>query len=177
MSDEANCRLKGWMAISCLIRNFAPALHAFEERDGFKSLLSTLGSEDVRLQRRSLFLMQYLLPLTGSDNLKLTRETGSLQKVMRFVGSEDLDVREKAIGVLIAVAKKGDGRGDLLKDTSFGHKLLEVHDEIKQADDDERESRASELDLVEELRRVLDRKETADKESGGKSSPVRLLKS
>ncbi len=139
------CRLKGWMAVSCLVRNFEPAYRAFLEADGFECLLSSLDLDDVRLQRRCLFLLEYLLSQQLEQHLADLQQEKEFQKLIRFMSSEDVDVRENALKVLCVMVKSSRGRTFLQKHSAFRQSLHREGVVLENLTDDEKECRSSEV--------------------------------
>ena len=143
------------MAVSCLIRNFEPAHRAFLEANGFDDLLSSLDFDDVRLQRRCLFLLEYLLSQQLERHLAEVQQEREFQKLLRFMSSEDVDVREKTLRVLCVMVKSAQGRAFLRTHSAFQQSLHREAVTLENLTEDEKECRSSEVQLHRNLKEAV----------------------
>ncbi|XP_072998065.1 hsp70 nucleotide exchange factor FES1-like [Typha latifolia] len=105
VSDPSiTARTKALGAISSLIRHNKPATAAFRLANGYAGLRDALGSEDVRFQRKALNLIQYLLHENISD-CSIVTELGFPRLMTHLASSDDLNVREAALGGLLELAR------------------------------------------------------------------------
>ncbi|KAJ0088849.1 hypothetical protein Patl1_31837 [Pistacia atlantica] len=127
---DMTVRTKALGAISSLIRHNKPGITAFRLANGYAGLRDALGSENVRLQRKALNLIQYLLHENSSD-CNVVSELGFPRIMMHLASSEDGDTREAALrGLLELAGEKPDGStGKLGEEDEKLKQLLE--DRIK----------------------------------------------
>lgn len=154
LSEDQTCRLKGWMAISCMIRNFNPASEAFLQADGIKHLFRAIENGELRLKRRGLFLLEYLIFENGNEIQNAFEQSRFLQNIIDCLESEDNDVREKALGVLNAVIHSGL-KSSILENTTLKVKMDRLGIDIGRLSEDERECRLSEIEQLNALKAKL----------------------
>lgn len=107
MSDpDTTVRTKSLGAISSLIRNNKPGVTAFRLGNGFVGLKDALTSDNSRLQRKGLQVLQYLLHENPNDN-SVAAELGFTRLLTGLVGNADADVRQAALHNLVEMAKNG----------------------------------------------------------------------
>ncbi|KAG2483844.1 hypothetical protein HYH03_017299 [Edaphochlamys debaryana] len=61
------CRTKGLLALSGLVRHFAPGLQAFREAGGLTALVGCLSCDDRRVGVKAMRLLDYVLSQRGGD--------------------------------------------------------------------------------------------------------------
>uniref|UniRef100_A0A0E0KBV9 TOG domain-containing protein n=1 Tax=Oryza punctata TaxID=4537 RepID=A0A0E0KBV9_ORYPU len=109
------------VACSALIRNNKPGVSAFRLANGYAGLRDALTSESARFQRKALNLTNYLLSESHSD-CSVFAQLGFPRLMMHLVSSDDLGVREAALGGLL----------ELARDTTLGSRsLLADHDRLQ----------------------------------------------
>jgi len=101
--SDVSVRTKALGAISSLIRQNNPGITAFRLANGYAALRDSLGSDNVRFQRKSLSLLKYLLHENRSDCSVVT-ELGFPRKMIYLVSSQDFDVREAALRCILDLA-------------------------------------------------------------------------
>ncbi|KAK2972338.1 hypothetical protein RJ640_014396 [Escallonia rubra] len=105
---DINVRTTALSAISSLIRHNKPGITAFRLANGYAALRDALSSESVRFQRKALNLIQYLLHENHSD-CAVVSQLGFPRIMMHLASSEDLEVREAALGGLLELARDRTG--------------------------------------------------------------------
>ncbi|XP_057970986.1 hsp70 nucleotide exchange factor fes1 [Malania oleifera] len=127
---DVTVRTKALGAISSLIRHNKPGIAAFRLANGYAALRDALSSESVRLQRKALNLIHYLLHENSSD-CNVVSELGFPRIMMHLAASGDADVREAALRDLLELARdKAGGIGsNLAEDDEKFRQLLQ--DRIK----------------------------------------------
>ncbi|KAL5218089.1 hypothetical protein ABZP36_018773 [Zizania latifolia] len=119
---DLTARIKALGALSSLIRNNKPGVSAFRLANGYAGLRDALTSESARFQRKALNLAHYLLSENHSD-CSVFAQLGFPRLMMRLVSSDDLGVREAALGGLL----------ELARDTTLGSRNLGAdHDRLRQ---------------------------------------------
>ena len=118
---DLTARIKALGALSSLIRNNKPGVSAFRLANGYAGLRDALTSESARFQRKALNLTNYLLSESHSD-CSVFAQLGFPRLMMHLVSSDDLGVREAALGGLL----------ELARDTTLGSRsLLADHDRLR----------------------------------------------
>ncbi|GAA0162727.1 hypothetical protein LIER_18757 [Lithospermum erythrorhizon] len=113
---DITSRTKALLAISSLIRRNNPAIAAFRLANGYAGLRDALSSESVRLQRKALNLIYYLLRENRSD-CNIVTELGFPRILMHLASDEDAEVREAALRGLLELAReKTDQSNDSSKE-------------------------------------------------------------
>ncbi|KAG8074420.1 hypothetical protein GUJ93_ZPchr0006g42579 [Zizania palustris] len=118
---DLTARIKALGALSSLIRNNKPGVSAFRLANGYAGLRAALTSESARFQRKALNLTHYLLSENHSD-CSVFAQLGFPRLMMHLVSSDDLGVREAALGGLL----------ELARDTTLGNNLVAFHDRLRQ---------------------------------------------
>ncbi|KAJ6331642.1 hypothetical protein OIU76_010098 [Salix suchowensis] len=123
---DVTVRTKALGAISSLIRHNKPGIAAFRLANGFAALRDSLGSGNVRFQRKALNLIHYLLLENSSDG-SIVSDLGFPRIMVHLASSEDAEVREAALRGLLELARnKIDGNtGRLGEDDEKLKQLLE----------------------------------------------------
>uniref|UniRef100_A0A0D9W0U4 TOG domain-containing protein n=1 Tax=Leersia perrieri TaxID=77586 RepID=A0A0D9W0U4_9ORYZ len=149
---STNSRTKALGAISSLIRHNQPGIAAFRLGNGYAALKDALGSDDARLQRKSLHLLQYLLQDNKADRSVAT-ELGLPKLMMHLALSDDPGVREAALGGLLELARdKKTVAGNALPDQDKLKDILKSRIEgISMMDADDLHAHREERQLVDSL--------------------------
>ncbi|KAJ1292940.1 hypothetical protein BS78_01G029300 [Paspalum vaginatum] len=133
---STNARTKALGAISSLIRHNQPGISAFRLGNGYAGLKDALGSDDARLQRKALNLIQYLLHNNKADRSVAT-DLGLPKLMMHLASSDDSLVREAALSGLLELAQdKSSGNAlpdqdklkDVLKNRIEGISVMDTED-------------------------------------------------
>ncbi|MQM15805.1 hypothetical protein Taro_048753 [Colocasia esculenta] len=119
---DVTVRTKALGAISSLIRHNKPGIAAFKLGNGYAALRDALASDNVRFQRKTLNLLQYLLHENNSDCSVVT-ELGFPRAMVHLASSDDSDVREAALRGLLELS---------LDETSGNNAVLAEDDKLKQ---------------------------------------------
>eukprot|EP01018_Ginkgo_biloba_P032477 Gb_06438 [translate_table: standard] len=116
MTDsDITVRTKALGAISSLIRHNKPAVAAFRLANGYSALRDALTTDDVRFQRKALYMMQYLLQENTAD-CHVATELGFPRLFTHLASSEDADVRQAALQSLLELARAGKAEAAGLTD-------------------------------------------------------------
>nr|CCA22402.1 conserved hypothetical protein [Albugo laibachii Nc14] len=102
---DTTTRVKAFMAISCLIRNHQPSQQEFlSERCYGKGLIEQcLESEDLRLQRKALFLSRSLTTTSDKFAREIVESKVFLDKLSAFILSDDIDLCESSVDALVEI--------------------------------------------------------------------------
>ncbi|KAI5072152.1 hypothetical protein GOP47_0012258 [Adiantum capillus-veneris] len=107
MSDpDMTVRTKSLGAISSLIRNNKPGVAAFRLGNGFTGLKNAVVSDNSRLQRKGLQVLQYLLHENPNDNA-VAADLGFIRLLTGLVNNADADIRQAALHNLVEMAQNG----------------------------------------------------------------------
>ncbi|MCO5548967.1 hypothetical protein L7F22_002431 [Adiantum nelumboides] len=107
MSDpDVTVRTKSLGAISSLIRNNKPGVTAFRLGNGFMGLKNALVSKNLRLQRKGLQVLQYLLHENPNDNT-IAADLGFVRLLTGLVTNTDADIRQAALHTLVEMSQNG----------------------------------------------------------------------
>ncbi|XP_062214133.1 uncharacterized protein LOC133915122 [Phragmites australis] len=149
---NTNARTKALGAISSLIRHNQPGISAFRLGNGYAGLKNALGSDDARLQRKALNLIQYLLHNNKADRTVAT-ELGLPKLMIHLASSDDSLVREAALGGLLELAQdKTSDAGNALSDQDKLKEVLRSRIEgINMMDADDLHAAREERQLVDSL--------------------------
>ncbi|EQC32172.1 hypothetical protein SDRG_10366 [Saprolegnia diclina VS20] len=106
---DADCRSKALLGISCMVRSLDKTSERWfvVQCDGLGVLTRCLDTGDIRLQRRSLFLLRYLVN-ASIENAKVLLSTGVYLRVCAsLVGGDDVDLNESSLQALSEFASLG----------------------------------------------------------------------
>nr|QGQ73199.1 nucleotide exchange factor [Zostera japonica] len=150
-------RTKALGAISSLIRNNKPGILSFKQANGYAALQNALGTENVRFQRKSLSLLQYLLHENSSD-CTLVIELGFPIVMINLISSTDMEVREAALRGLLELVQ---ARASTIHTMLHGEKeklkhLLNnrISELTKMSNDDDIMAAKEECNLIDSLWKV-----------------------
>eukprot|EP00252_Welwitschia_mirabilis_P018218 TRINITY_DN4049_c0_g1_i1.p1 TRINITY_DN4049_c0_g1~~TRINITY_DN4049_c0_g1_i1.p1 ORF type:complete len:399 (+),score=116.93 TRINITY_DN4049_c0_g1_i1:258-1454(+) len=148
--SDITSRTKALGAISCLIRHNKPAISAFRLANGYAALKDALLTENVKFQRKALFLIQYLLHEDKAD-CNIATELGLHRLFIHLASSEDADIREAALESLLELTRggKADAAGLTEEEGKFKHVLEDRIKDIRQMSQDD-------LGAVKEERHLID---------------------
>ncbi|KAL5208920.1 hypothetical protein ABZP36_004543 [Zizania latifolia] len=148
---STNSRTKSLGAISSLIRHNQQGVAAFRLGNGYAALKDALCSDDARLQRKALHLVQYLLH--DKADRSVATELGLPKLMMHLTSSDDSGVREAALGGLLELARdKTSVSGNALPDQDKLKDVLKSRIEgISTMDAEDLHAAREERQLVESL--------------------------
>uniref|UniRef100_J3LME8 TOG domain-containing protein n=1 Tax=Oryza brachyantha TaxID=4533 RepID=J3LME8_ORYBR len=149
---DLTARIKALGALSSLIRNNKPGVSAFRLANGYAGLRDALTSESARFQRKALNLTNYLLSESHSD-CSVFAQLGFPRLMMHLVSSDDLGVREAALGGLLELARDTTLRSrSLLADHNKLRRLLQARIErIRMMAPEDLDAAREERQLVDSL--------------------------
>ncbi|CAH0481464.1 unnamed protein product [Peronospora belbahrii] len=104
---DVTCRVKAVLGISCLVRHHAGAEKRFLDAtcNGLDLLRRNLeGAMDIRLQRKSLFLLRYLIRNSRSTADRVLKENFYIQAVAAFITHDDVELCESSVEGLVEFA-------------------------------------------------------------------------
>ncbi|OQR84448.1 hypothetical protein ACHHYP_13356 [Achlya hypogyna] len=107
--SDAECRSKALLGISCMVRSLDKTSERWfvTKCNGLEVLQRTLDTGDVRLRRRSLFLLRYLVN-ASIDNARALLQQGVYVRVCAsLVGGDDVDLNESSLQALSEFATLG----------------------------------------------------------------------
>ncbi|RLN46876.1 hypothetical protein BBJ29_002885 [Phytophthora kernoviae] len=107
---DTTCRVKGLLGISCLVRHHPAAEARFlgDSCKGLELMRQNLETAtDIRLQRKSLFFLRYLIRNTRSTADLVLAADSFIQAAASFILNEDVDLCESALEGLVEFAMLG----------------------------------------------------------------------
>lgn len=149
---DITVRTKALGAISSLIRHNKPATVAFRLANGYAALRDALTTENVRFQRKALYMMQYLLQENAADS-NVATELGFPRLLTHLASSEDADVREAALQSLLELTRAGkaDAAGLTDEEGKLRQVLQDRITDIHQMSPDDLGAAKEERQLVDSL--------------------------
>jgi hsp70-interacting protein len=159
--DDVTCQVKALLAISCLVRQHKVAEKRFlsDACDGLRVLEAFLQADrDIRLKRKSLFFLRYLVRSSISTAQQLLNSGSFVPAVVSYVEEEDVDLCESALQALAEFAQHDVYFATACKRPEYGleEKLEARIAKIEQLEGEDREYAAETLNLAKELQRVLE---------------------
>ncbi|ETI38050.1 hypothetical protein L917_15408 [Phytophthora nicotianae] len=157
---DVTCRVKALLGISCLVRHHAAAEKRFlgESCQGLELMRQNLESAtDVRLQRKSLFFLRYLIRNTRSTADLVLQKNFFIRSAAAFITNEDVDLCESAVEGLAEFAMIGPDFMAACKKSEFDL-IAKCNERIKQIDaleDEDKEFAQETKTRVEYLKKVL----------------------
>lgn len=102
---DNTAQVKAFMAISCLIRNHVPSQQDFlsDAFDGIGLIEKCLQSENVRLERKALFLSRSLVTTSDTFARQIVASRKFLNELSTFILSEDIDLCESSVDALYEI--------------------------------------------------------------------------
>ncbi|KAH7491529.1 hypothetical protein PRIC1_003060 [Phytophthora ramorum] len=158
--EDTTCRVKALLGISCLVRHHAAAEARLlgDSCKGLELLRQNLaGATDIRLQRKSLFFLRYLIRNARSTADQVLEADFFIQATAAFITHEDVDLCESAVEGLAEFAMIGPKFMAACKRPEF-ELVAKCNQRIKQIDalDGEDKEFAQETKTrVEYLKKVL----------------------
>ncbi|CAH0488585.1 unnamed protein product [Peronospora farinosa] len=157
---DVTCRVKALLGISCLVRHHAPAEKRFlgDSCRGLDLLRRNLeDATDIRLQRKSLFFLRYLIRNTHSTADTVLKENFFIQSAAAFITNEDVDLCESSVDGLAEFSMIGPNFMAACRKTEFDL-LAKCDQRINQIDALEGEDKEFAQETrarVEHLKKVL----------------------
>lgn len=108
--QDVTCRVKALLGISCLVRHHAAAETRFlgESCKGLELMRQNLEeATDIRLQRKSLFFLRYLIRNSRSTADLVLQKNFFIQSAAAFITHEDVDLCECSVEGLAEFAMIG----------------------------------------------------------------------
>lgn len=149
---DVTVRTKALGAISSLIRHNKPGIAAFRLANGYAALRDALSSENVRFQRKALNLIQYLLHENRAD-CNVVSELGFPRITVHLASSEDAEVREAALRVLLELTKDGprESKGNIHEEDKLKQVLQDRIKDISSMSAEDLGAAREERHLVDSL--------------------------
>lgn len=161
---EVEVQRKAMLAVSALVRNCEAGQAAFITANGPSLLAQLLGAEapDSALQKRSLLLAshligespaQFLAPISDSKIASLCSEV--IGASSGDLDGEDLDLREQALRLLLALARVSAEQLQAECGEMLGTAVTARAQQVATLEGDEREWRETEVEMGRELLATL----------------------
>jgi hsp70-interacting protein len=157
---DTTCRVKALLGISCLVRHHAAAEKRFlgDSCKGLEIMRQNLQeASDIRLQRKSLFFLRYLIRTTRSTADQVLEADFFLQTTAQFIAHEDVDLCESSVEGLAEFAMIGPDFMAACKKPAFDL-VAKCDQRIKQIDaleGEDKEFAQETKTRVEHLKKVL----------------------
>lgn len=100
--DNVTCQIKALLAMSCMIRGCPAALQWFREQRGISKTVDLLSNtEDIRIQRKCLHILEYALRAVPADCMNAVSDRSPLLSALTslILRRDDADVRTAALAV------------------------------------------------------------------------------
>ncbi|KAF0698822.1 Aste57867_10571 [Aphanomyces stellatus] len=107
--SDAGCRVKAILGISCMIRGLDKTAERWftQHCDGLALLQECLTTGDIRLQRKALFLLRYLVNADIANGQQLLDLGTYVSSCAAFIGKDDVDLNETSLQALAEFASCG----------------------------------------------------------------------
>ncbi|CAK4617985.1 unnamed protein product [Aphanomyces euteiches] len=107
--ENATCQVKAILGISCMIRSLdkTAELWFVQKCDGLQLLQTCLTKDDLRLQRKALFLLRYLANADLANAQQLLDQGQYISACKQFIGKDDVDLNESSLQALADFASCG----------------------------------------------------------------------
>lgn len=156
---DVQCKTKALLAISCLVRGHANAEKAFltSNDGGLQVLASFLKSNEVKLQRKSLFFLRYLVQQSKENAEAVQKQAFYIPTLIQLIGHDDVDLAEGSLEALIEFYAKGPEFAAAFspyKDT-IQTKIAERRQVIDALDSEEQKYTVEEQGLMKALEKLL----------------------
>ncbi|DAZ93598.1 TPA: hypothetical protein N0F65_011782 [Lagenidium giganteum] len=115
---DTTCQVKALLAISCLVRNHPASEQRFfsPECSGLSVLKRFLREDaDLRLQRKSLFFLRYLIRNNAETAKQVLADGKYLSTVAKLMNTEDVDLCESTIDALTEFLQLGGKFADAVR--------------------------------------------------------------
>lgn len=153
---EPDCRTKGMLAVSCLLRGHKPAREAFQKEGGYERLLKLMdkSSGEVKTLRKiAQFLSAMLIeePTTIHQVVNLGFHT----RFTEYLDHEDSGMREAALRLLQSVYNADNHARNIAKSSALPA-ILELRDKaLRAVDGEDEETVLEEHSMVKKLQALL----------------------
>jgi hypothetical protein len=156
---DATCRVKSMLAISCLVRHHPAAEARFlsESCNGLSILEGFLKSTDLRLQRKSLFFVRYLIR-NSAETAKFILENGSfIPTATGLIANEDIDLSESSLEALTEFASLGSAFTAACQKPEYAllDKLSDRIAQIEAMNAEDKEFHVEILNMARNLKNIL----------------------
>ncbi|OQR81593.1 hypothetical protein THRCLA_23338 [Thraustotheca clavata] len=118
---DANCRSKALLGISCMVRSLDKTSERWfmKHCNGLDVLQQCLDNGDTRLQRRSLFLLRYLVNASIENAQELLTKGIYVRVCASLIGGDDVDLNESSLQALSEFATLGPKFKQACKDNNI----------------------------------------------------------
>lgn len=159
-NEDATCQVKALLAISCLVRNHDAAEQRLlsDSCNGLPILVSFLQEkEDLRLQRKSLFFLRYLIRKSPATAAAVHATGVYVPAVASLISSDDVDLCESSLEGLTEFAQISPEYAAVCKhaDLALDSKLSQRIQQIDSMDSEEKEFYLEIRNMATELKAIL----------------------
>lgn len=159
VDEDATCRAKSLLAISCLVRHHAAAEARFlgESCKGLRILESFLKDTDLRLQRKALFFVRYLMGSSRETADVFLRNDFFIPTAASLIANDDIDLSESSIEALTEFASLGAAFTDKCKQPQYAlvETLGDRIQQIEQMNAEEKEFHQEIANFARNLKTIL----------------------
>jgi hypothetical protein len=155
-------RLKGLLALSCMVRGDAAALEWFAAAAGAARLVELAARPEPRLQRKCLQVLAYVLgPAGGPGGLAGARAAACaaaplVPRLAELLGSGDADLRAAALEVAALLAADPASAAALRESAAALGALRALESQLDALPQEEWDAAREEADAAQRVRRALD---------------------
>lgn len=152
------CVTKGLLGVSSLVRHNDPALEAFLKTGSLDGVMELVTRDDVRLQRKALALLQYILAKKPECRCQAC-SAGVPDQLAALLEQPSSELRQASLAVLLELSRTESCWERLRKVEGLSAKvqsLLNTHQALPSED---REAEREEGDLLQELGKALNAEE------------------
>lgn len=118
--------------------------------------------------------MEYLFSHGESTRIQEVQEIGILDRIVEDLRSEDLDLRERVLSLIVSIMRSKDGPSMTQKVANLESRLAELEEQLRDLSDEDRDCRELEVNLIKEFRDL--KASPLDSSNTKESSSVLLLK-
>jgi hsp70-interacting protein len=155
----AEVRLKGLLALSCMVRGDAAALDWFAAAGGAARLVELAARPEPRLQRKCLQVLAHVLGRAGGPAGARAAACAAAPLVSRLaelLGSSDADLRAAALEVAAALAADPASASALRESGAARGALRALESQLDALPKEEWDAAREEADAAQRVRRALD---------------------
>lgn len=174
--DDALCRTKALLAMSCMLRGYGPAQLWLREHDFIVKLCSLLSSadSDPRPKRKCLRIVEYWMRTLPQD-ARAVMEGGIASSLAQLVLDEDNDVREGALAVTLELISVQSVKEALQGDAGLQSSVNELGIRLDALGQDDWASVRDEVELIKRLQKAFLEPEHIRQAQGRTGSELQIV--
>lgn len=159
VDPDVTCQVKALLAISCLVRHHPAAEARFlsESCKGLSILEGFLKSTDIRLQRKSLFFVRYLIRNSAQTAKSILASEFFIPTAAGLIANEDIDLSESSLEALTEFASLDAAFTAACQNPEYAlvETLSDRIDQLEAMNAEEKEFHVEILNMARNLRNIL----------------------